>query len=108
MRRRRLYLLAALIVVLLACYLCFQSQTLESITPATLSRIENGMTLSEVNEILGGPPTGGRTVADIGIWEGSEGTAFVWFDNSGHVYASQFGNVVAPRWKRILRKLGLM
>jgi hypothetical protein len=53
--------------------------------------------------ILGMPPSVGRTTGDVAGWEGRDGTAFVWFDASGHVTASRY-TADTGLWLRAMRK----
>jgi hypothetical protein len=79
----------------------------DQITEASVLRILPGMSLPEVNEILGGPPTGGRVQSDFAIWAGSTGTAYVLFDGNGKAVRALFGPPTGGRLAWILQRLGL-
>jgi hypothetical protein len=90
--------------------------------PESFERIQEGMTLAEVEAILGGPPrdyTGGSMVpiiilsntsawADSRMWVGDEMAIDVALDDSGRIFLKEARPVLPARdgsWDRLRRLL---
>jgi hypothetical protein len=86
----------------------------DRITQANVDRIQDGMSLEMVCEILGAPPTKPYHVTPIEhmaeftgyAWEGNNGWAVVIFDKDG-VRATDFRPLPSTLWSRIKNYFGL-
>ena len=73
MTRRRLTLIAVLLLLMLCAFslLWFGAGSMNGgVNPETFSRIEKGMSMSDVIGILGAPPDGGKGAGGVDIWFG--------------------------------------
>jgi hypothetical protein len=100
-RRRRLLAILAVVVLAVSGWLLWPRT---GITPENAAKIRPGMTMAEVETLLGGPAGDYRTCDDRGlhgtvecfgegqeqVWEGDEGSVHVWFDAAGVVLVSDF------------------
>jgi hypothetical protein len=87
-----------------------------TVTAQTVARITRGMTLQEVEAILGGPAgdyTDGTSIVDYQhkwentpwTWRTWDGAALVYFDKAGHVVEAAYLSVYStePSWVDRLR-----
>jgi hypothetical protein len=127
MGRRWLLILGALglLAVVGVLVLVFLPQPGDRITRETFDEIREGMTLWEVEQLIGVPPgdytTGDRVVylppASAGHgpirheWQGDEGGIEVWLNADGRVVWKDFTSVVAFKrhslLERLRRRLGI-
>lgn len=86
-RKRVFLLLGIALPLLLVGYLSIGVDSGPAITPTRVAQIQRGMTLKDVDTILGGE---GRVTMsgamDTYIWVGNEGSVLVWFDEKGLAY----------------------
>jgi hypothetical protein len=114
MTRRRLLLLALPVALGCSAALLWVVWPHTAITPDNAAKIKRGMTLAEVEAILGGPPGnyasnytglgtgyagpgGALIVFDVQertTWAGDDGMLTVFLDNDGRVRKTQFYEVI--------------
>jgi hypothetical protein len=111
MRKRLLLFGLVVALVVVACIGAWLLWPGTAITPENAEKIVNGMTLTDVEAILGGPPrdeTGGAVIADLGkfdelnplgnphhAWQSDRVLVFVWMGADGRV-----ANFIAFRQQR--------
>ena len=95
MKKRRLLLGVGVLAVLgMAGMVVWESQPRPGITRANYERIREGMTLVEVEAILGRPGDGFGGDGDtprVRFWQGDHVKVTVWFDTDGCVEAGWCG-----------------
>lgn len=104
-------LLLILVTILTASFLYFWTDN-----EARLNKIQGGMTITEVDEILGAEPNGiSHKTSEISVyyWTFHDGTAFVWIDPLGKVRNTEWhqksptDSNLMEFFQRVFRKLGL-
>src|SRR5436305_12577309 len=118
MRRKRIYILLALLVsvLLVAGYYWVRSVTGYYISHGAVSRIERGMTADAAKKVVGWSPTAeapqgmrpdGKPHA-VGLhWLGTNGALYVRADSEGIVQWVEFTSKPDAVWIRVWNKLGL-
>jgi hypothetical protein len=129
---RQVYVgLAVVALLVLGAFLALVAPGRCPVTRSACERIERGMTVGQVEMILGGPPGDYRTFPphDVHLnfsittgsslpprrWQGDEGEAVVYFNRAGRVRSSSFDESppravtlaerAAYRFKAVLRRL---
>lgn len=101
---------SAALIFLLSVLLALATPARCPVTEAACERITVGMTVAEVESILGGPPGDYRTmpvphpslsskdggIFDLRDWCGNQGGVEVFFDASGRVQGAWFEKIEAP------------
>lgn len=110
MRIKYRYIWLALTAIAIAIFTFFilpNSAKDEFITSDNYERVEVGMTLAQVENILNQPRSSGLFPGDVCSWDGNNASIFVWFDTTGHVSNKKFSPNPPPSMIRlILKKLG--
>src|SRR4051794_19832534 len=92
MKRRRVYAFLVLSSLVLAGYFVLRAGTGGPVTKARFERLRTGMTLNEVSDVFGGPPTeaNGPGAGALNRWEGSQADVWVFADTAGVVYGMSY------------------
>jgi hypothetical protein len=92
MRRKRLFSILAALVVLGAIFVWLGRDDDGPINQANCDRIRREMSLSDVEAILGGPPTfsDGDQVGVQHRWDGVHGDIYVYADKEGILYGKLY------------------
>src|SRR5262245_1241237 len=111
MRRRRIYVGLALSIaaLLMAGYLWFRTIVGYPVSSSALARIQPGVPQQKVRDIVGWRPSSTlpQGKIEMDIWEGSNGTLQVLYDDSGNASWTNFDNDHDVWIRRLCSALGL-